>query len=284
MTIHPGPKEPGTGRPPDAFEFGRNWQRYVENYLDPDRVDIAARSLRALTGEDLTGKVFLDIGAGSGLFSLCAYLGGAARVISVDVDTDSADACRTLRKSVGDPENWAILEGSILDSGFISTLPRGDVVYSWGVLHHTGDMYTALRNAAKLLAPSGLLCIAIYNRVTGRFLDSERWWKIKHRYNHSRRGAQRAMEIAYFGYWIARQLYARRNPVRVAADYKRSRGMALRTDLIDWLGGYPYEYATADEILSFCRTEGGLEEIKVIRIGSRDVGNNQFVFRLPDQS
>lgn len=283
MTMHAGGDGPGAPRPVDAFEFGRNWQRYIESYLQPERVEIAAHSLADLVGGDLSGKLFLDIGAGSGLFSLCAHKAGAARVISVDVDPDSVDACRMLRESVGDPENWAILEGSILDSGFTSTLPRADVVYSWGVLHHTGDMYTALRNAATLVTPAGLLCIAIYNRVTGRFLDSRRWWKIKHRYNHSPRVVQRAMEIAHFSYWIARQFSARRNPIRVSADYKRSRGMALRTDLVDWLGGYPYEYATAEEIVSFCRTECGLEEIKVVRTGTRDIGNNQFVFRPLDQ-
>jgi SAM-dependent methyltransferase len=262
----------------DSFRFGRNWQRYLDKYLDSERVEIAGRSLDDLIGEDLTGKVFLDVGAGSGLFSLCANLAGAARVISIDVDPDSVEACRALRRSVGDPESWEVFEGSILDSAFIARLPRGDVVYSWGVLHHTGDMYTALRNAAGLVAPGGLLCIAIYNRVIGRFLDSQRWWKIKRRYNRSPRAVQRAMEFVYLGYWAARQLYARKNPVRIAVAEKQKRGMALITDVIDWLGGYPYEYATADEIVSFC-TECGLQELKVIRVPYRGSGNNQFVFR-----
>jgi hypothetical protein len=121
----------------------------------------------------------------------------------------------------------------LLDSTFISTLPLGDIVYSWGVLHHTGDMYTAPRSTAKLVAPSGLLCIAIYNRVSGRVLGSGRCWKIKRRYNHSPRAIQRAMEIAYLSVWTARQLYRRRNPIRAAEEYKQSRGMGLKTDVID---------------------------------------------------
>src|SRR5215204_3882636 len=189
--------EAGRGRPADAFAFGRNWQRYVDRYLDPVRVEIAARSLQTLIGEDLTGKVFLDIGAGSGLFSLCAHQAGAAKVVSIDVDPDAVEACRQLRASADSPPSWDVMEGSILDEAFISRLPQGDVVYSWGVLHHTGDMYAALRNAASLVRPGGLFCIAIYNRVTGRFLDSERWWKIKRRYNHSPRPVQWAMEMAF---------------------------------------------------------------------------------------
>ena len=281
MSTYPNANEPNSTPPSDAFKFGRNWQRYIENYFDSERVEIAARSLADLIGEELTGKTFLDIGAGSGLFSLCAHLADAAKVISVDVDPDSVQACRRLWRSIGSPETWEIFEGSILDSGFVSRLPRADVVYSWGVLHHTGDMYTAIRNASTLVTPGGLLCIAIYNRVTEGFLDSRRWWKIKRRYNHSPRWAQRAMETAYLGYWTARELGGRRNPIRVASEYKQTRGMALMTDLIDWLGGFPYEYATVDEIVSFCRVACGLQELKITRIPTAATGNNQFVFRLP---
>lgn len=274
MNVH----EAGTGRPADAFDFGRNWQRYVEKHLDAERVKIAAQSLIDLVGTELAGKVFLDIGAGSGLFSLCANLAGAARVVSIDVDTGSVEACRELRRSIGDPGNWEVMEGSILDSVFVSQLPVGDVVYSWGVLHHTGDMYSALRNVARLVAPNGMLCLAIYNRESQRFLNSRRWWKIKRAYNHSPRLVQRIMEVAYLGYWVAGRLYRGQNPLRVAAERKRKRGMALLTDAVDWLGGYPYEYATVGEIVSFCRAECGLRELKVIPTSARGLGNNEFVF------
>jgi 2-polyprenyl-3-methyl-5-hydroxy-6-metoxy-1,4-benzoquinol methylase len=277
-TLKDGQASPSP-RPKGSFEFGRNWQRYIENYFDAERVDIAERSLHDLIGEDLAGKVFLDIGAGSGLFSLCAHMAGSASVVSVDVDLDSVDACRTLRRAVGDPDNWEILHGSILDPEFVARLGAADIVYSWGVLHHTGDMYTALRRAATLVKPSGVLCIAIYNRVTRRFLTSERWQKIKCLYNISPLPIRRAMEAAYLAAWVARHVYRLRNPVRAGAEYKRSRGMALRTDVIDWLGGYPYEYASVDEIVSFCRAECNLEEVKVVPTDPRSIGNNEFVFR-----
>ena len=151
-------------------------------------------------------------------------------------------------------------------------------MYSWGVLHHTGDMDHALRNAAQLVADGGLFCIAIYNRVTGPFLDSERWLRIKRRYNHSRRPVQVLMETAYTAYWLAGTLRARKNPFKEAREYKHSRGMALRTDLIDWLGGYPYEFATVDEIVDFCEQELGFRKRKVIPEHPLGTGNNQFVF------
>lgn len=265
-------------RPDDAFEFGRNWQRYIGTYLDAERLGIAAASLHDLVG-DLRDRTFLDIGAGSGLFSLCAYEAGARRVVSIDVDPNSVAATRELWSRAGQPENWEVREASILDPGAVAALEAADVVYSWGVLHHTGDMWMALRNAAMLVAPDGFLCIAIYNRVTDRLLDSHMWWKIKRRYNHSPRPIQWMMEQLYFGYWLAHQVRARQNPWRAARDYKQSRGMGLKTDLVDWLGGYPYEFATAEEIATFCESELGLESIKILHTSPVGTGNNQFVFR-----
>jgi 2-polyprenyl-3-methyl-5-hydroxy-6-metoxy-1,4-benzoquinol methylase len=272
---------PAVKAPADAFAFGRNWQRYVEAYLDPERIAIAMRSLDGLIEENLAGRTFIDIGAGSGLFSLCAYQAGAADVVSIDVDPDSVAACRELRGRSGNPINWTVLEGSVLDPDFVGGLVPGDIVYSWGVLHHTGDMYTGIRQAARLVKPGGLFVIAIYNCAIGRFLDSDRWLRIKRRYNHSNRAAQRVMEVVFVCYWTATRLRARQNPVRIAREYKKNRGMALKTDLIDWLGGYPYEYATANEIVRFCRDELGLEVVKVLSNPPTGTGNNQFVFRHP---
>jgi 2-polyprenyl-6-hydroxyphenyl methylase/3-demethylubiquinone-9 3-methyltransferase len=266
-------------RPSDAFAFGRNWQRYVDRYLDPERIAIASQSLADLIEEDLRGKTFVDLGAGSGLFSLCAHRAGASRVISVDVDPDSVESCRILKERSGDPNSWNVVEASILDPKLRELIPQGDVVYSWGVLHHTGDMWKAVHLAADLVKPGGLFCIAIYNRATDRFLDSQKWLRIKRAYNHAPHAGRAAMRWTFLAYWTARQLYARQNPLRIAREYKRSRGMALMTDLVDWLGGYPYEFASADEVVTFCTESCGLEVVKVLTLTPRDTGNNQFVFR-----
>jgi SAM-dependent methyltransferase len=263
--------------PPDAFHFGRNWQRYVSGYLDPDRERIAAESLSDLVG-DLQGKRFMDIGCGSGLFSLCAHRAGASEVVSLDVDGDAVASTRLLHSRAGSPDNWHVLHRSILDSRLPAELAPADVVYSWGVLHHTGDMYAAIANAAELVKPGGQFAIAIYNRVTGRWLDSQRWLRIKRAYNHAPRIGQIAMELAYGLYWLLGRLRGRQNPFRVAREYRQSRGMALRTDLIDWLGGYPYEFATARQIIDFCERSCGLHSTKVIPEQGGGSGNNQFVF------
>ena len=264
--------------PDDAYAFGKNWQRYIANHLDPERRRIARESVAEFLDEDLAGKLFLDIGSGSGLFSLAAYELGAERVISVDVDADSVAATRELRERADAPENWEVREGSILDSQVVTELEQADVVYSWGVLHHTGDMDLAIRNAASLVKPGGLFAIAIYNRVTGRFLDSQRWWKIKRRYNHSPEVVRWAMRVWIRMLWVAQMLKRGKNPWTAAREYTE-RGMAATTDLFDWVGGFPYEYATVDEIVAFCRAECEMEELKTVQLPPRDIGLNRFLFR-----
>jgi len=269
-----------TAPPSDAFRFGKNWQRYLAKSFDSDRARIAAGSLVELVG-DLNGRSFLDIGSGSGMFSLAAHRAGAREVVSFDVDPESVAATRSLQRASGSPSNWRVLQRSVLDQALAREIAPADVVYSWGVLHHTGDMWRAIANAARLVSPGGLLAIAIYNRVTSGLLTSKRWWQIKRAYNHAPRPAQIAMEISYGAYWALSCLRSGTNPARIARDYRESRGMALATDLVDWLGGYPYEFATPGEIAEFCEGQCGLVCEKVIAIGRDQTGNNQFVFKRP---
>jgi len=271
------PTSPEFVTAPHAFRFGRNWKRYVSTYLDSDRERIAAQSLRELVGE-LHERTFLDVGCGSGLFSLCAHRAGAKQVVSFDIDSESVAATRLLHQRAGSPESWRILHGSILDFSFLANLDSADVVYSWGVLHHTGDMYTAIRNAASLVDPGGIFAIAIYNQVAGGWLDSTRWWQIKRAYNRASPVGQRVMELTYALYRLTGQVRSRSNPLRVAREYRRSRGMALWTDMLDWLGGYPYEFATAEAIVTFCEQGCGLRCTRLIPVSDQGTGNNQFVF------
>src|SRR5262249_27988004 len=163
------------------FEFGRNWQRFLQ-CLDEERIAEAEKSLRTmLKVHSLDGKSFLDIGCGSGLFSLAAMRLGAAKVHSFDYDPRSV-ACAELlrqRKYLG-TNKWTIEAGNVLDANYLSRLGEYDVVYSWGVLHHTGDMWRALGNVIPLVAKGGRLFIALYNDQGFR---STFWKKVKLIYN-----------------------------------------------------------------------------------------------------
>ncbi len=157
----------------ERFEFGKNWLDFLQS-LTPERIAQAEDSLRQLLGladqpgADLAGMSLLDIGSGSGLFSLAARRLGA-RVCSFDYDPRSVAGTQYLRDQFrpGD-EDWTIAEGSVLDADYVRSLGKFDLVYSWGVLHHTGDMWRALTNAALPVGPGGRLVVAIYN--------TERFW------------------------------------------------------------------------------------------------------------
>ena len=177
----------------ERFEFGGNWANFL-SVLDEDRIAAAERGVqRMLQSERLDGLRFLDIGSGSGLSSLAARRLGA-RVHSFDYDPQSVACTNELRRRYfpGDAD-WIVERGSALDAGYVRALGLFDVVYSWGVLHHTGQMWDALENAVLPVAPAGKLFIAIYND-TGT--QSRRWHAIKRMYNELPAIARKPFAVA----------------------------------------------------------------------------------------
>jgi 2-polyprenyl-3-methyl-5-hydroxy-6-metoxy-1,4-benzoquinol methylase len=102
----------------ERFEFGKNWASFLKT-VDDERIAEAKKSLSAmLDAVDLKGKTFLDVGCGSGLFSLAARLLGA-RVHSLDYDPSSVQCARELKRRYAPEDlNWTIEEGSALDQAY----------------------------------------------------------------------------------------------------------------------------------------------------------------------
>lgn len=260
------------------FEFGKNWSRFL-SVLNEERIAAAEKSLKdMLEVDDLHGKTFLDIGCGSGLFSLAAMRLGALRVHSFDYDPKSVACAKELkRRYFPDSDNWIIEEGSVLDEAYLSSLGEWDILYSWGVLHHTGNMWKALENVAPLVKKGGKLFIAIYNWQP---LMTPVWTRIKKTYVKGNSVIKAGMLIPFIATYITwaffYDLLRRQSPLRRYREKKKRRGMSYFYDWIDWLGGYPYETARPEEIFDFYRQRGFVMERLITQFGN--AGINEFVF------
>lgn len=266
---------PGTNSP-KRFEFGENWRRFLTT-LNEERMLEAEKSLQQmLEVDDLAGRKFLDIGCGSGLFSLAARRLGA-EVVSFDYDLQSVACAQTLKhRYFAEDTLWRIEAGSALDENYLRQLGEFDIVYSWGVLHHTGDMIKALANAMIPVKRHGLLAIAIYN---DQGVTSRLWAAVKKTYCSHPLG--RCLVTAVFVPLFALQsifigLFKYKNPFGHFAEYQRKRGMSIYHDWVDWLGGYPFEVATPEKIFLFYRNAGF--HLRNLTTTNR-LGCNQFVIQ-----
>lgn len=260
----------------EHFAFGENWRQFLR-VLDEQRIVIAERALREMLKVDtLQGMRFLDVGSGSGLSSLAARRLGA-QVFSFDSDPQSVACTQELRARYfpGD-RAWTIEHGSVLDSEYLAQLGVFDVVYSWGVLHHTGAMWHALANVEQLVGPAGRLFIAIYNDQGPKSL---RWKTMKRAYNRypsMRPAILAAGLIALWGPRCILDLCAGR-PFYTWRNYDRNRGMHPWRDLVDWIGGYPFEIAKPEELFEFYRARGF--ELLALRTMAGGIGCNELVLR-----
>lgn len=242
----------------DRFAFGRNWQKF-SRLIDERRVEAAVTGLTGLLQRtDLVDRTFLDIGCGSGLSSLAALRLGAT-VKAFDFDRDSVDATRTNLTRLAAGGRWSVGQGSALDADYMRSLGQFDVVYTWGVLHHTGDMWRGIDLATRAVATGGILALAIYNDQGGA---SRRWRAVKRAYIRAPSALRPIIVLAVGLFFEIRSALIRcvrlQNPLSTS-DWWRprgERGMSLWHDLVDWVGGYPFEVAKPEDVFNFVRDRG----------------------------
>jgi SAM-dependent methyltransferase len=257
------------------FEFGKNWENYSKT-IDQKRIDSAIEGVRRLFPEGLAGKNFLDIGCGSGLHSLAALSLGAISVTAIDIDENSVGATRKLLTKYASGSNWTSDTVSVFDAS-PETLGKFDVVYSWGVLHHTGDMWRAIECAGHLVTPGGQFALAIYAATA-----SDSMWKIEKKfYAQAPRPIQWSIRQTYMAALLAGKAMLGQNPIGYVRNYPESRGMNFSHDAHDWLGGYPYETSSTDEMLKRVSALG-FTELRSFCLpsttGLLGSGCNEFVF------
>lgn len=237
------------------YEFGANWKDYSSK-VDKEAIRQAeAGLLKLIPGEAITGKSFLDIGSGSGLHSLAALRLGARSVTAVDIDPDSVETTRAMLKANGVEANADVRLVSILSSA-AEELGTYDIVYSWGVLHHTGAMWEAIEKAASHVAGGGLFVLAIYQKtpLCGA-------WKIEKRiFTNGISFVRSLIRVPFIAAFKAGLMLTGRSPSKYIENYKGARGMNFYNDIDDWLGGYPYESASESEVIEFVEKLGFARE------------------------
>ncbi len=258
------------------FDFGRNWLKFSQAALSEEKISQARRDFAALfQGIELRDRSFLDVGFGQGISLLIAAEQGA-RAVGCDINP----RCREVieRNHVYFPEandrKVDLVVGSIIEGDAVKTLRdrspdrsgQYDIVHSWGVLHHTGNMKMALKNVCSLVKPGGQLIIAIYNR----HWTSPAWLVIKYSYNKFPLLQKPLVALLYPVIYLAKFAVARRSPK------KQQRGMDFYFNVVDWVGGYPYEYASVPEIEQVLNKEGFVT-VRTVRAGV-PTGCNEFIF------
>ena len=259
------------------FAFGENWLRFL-NHVDEARIQHASRSFVDFVGPaSLSGRSFLDVGCGSGLSSLVARRCGM-RVTAFDFDRDAVSCSLEMRRRFdAASEEWSVERGDVLDAGYLEQLGKFDLVYAWGSLHHTGNQWQAIANAAARVSSGGQFVLAIYNDQGG---TSRRWRTVKRLYQALPEPLRPILvavcvPVQWWKDFVRDTLRAR--PLAAWREYSRERGMSPWHDMVDWVGGYPFEVAKPEEVFDFLRQRGfALERLKTCGGG---LGCNEYLFR-----
>lgn len=259
----------------NRFSFGRNWKKYSK-LITKERLAKAELHLKdRFQVQNFQGK-FLDIGCGSGVFTVSA-LNLGAEVKGFDFDMKSVETSRkVLTQFSGGNTRWEIGQGDILTSKHNEDISNSDFIYSWGVLHHTGNMNLAIENIATNAKLGSKWVIAIYNDLGN---ESKMWTKLKKLYVDYPPLRPFLLAYSYYRFWAKQQIRLAihlRNPFDGWKNYAiDSRGMSAWYDLIDWAGGYPFEVASVDWIKNKIEPFGWRLE-KLWR--NEGIGNNEFLF------
>ena len=259
------------------FDFGENWSNYLHD-VDDDRVSLAMKNINDALGDNfIRDKSFLDIGCGSGIHSLAALKLNAKYVKSFDINKKNIINTKKIISKFWEKNNYDVEVMNILEANDYSI--KYDIVYSWGVLHHTGEMNIAIKNSINYCKKNSILFIALYEKT----IYCKMWRMIKKFYNNTNRINQFLLLNFYNILKIFGLLITLKNPYLYVKNYRSNRGMSFIYDQIDWIGGYPYESINKTELLKIIGSDFKLLQYKRAKTGLfRSIlgtGCSEYVFK-----
>lgn len=233
------------------FDFGKNWREYSQK-INEDRLRIAELSLtKFFHKEGIKGKTFIDIGCGSGLFSIAALRQGCKNLLAIDIDPICVSITKNNIKKYWNEPNWHCKVKSVFDLDK-NEIGEFDLVYSWGVLHHTGSMLEAIESASQLIDKEGKMLLGLYQKT----ILCPFWVLEKKIYHRSSSSTQKMIRELFYKLFSFLSLFQYRHINKIIHKHKQKRGMDYFCDLHDWLGGYPYESISPKSFNDFISTIG----------------------------
>lgn len=192
-------------------------------FVEPHILDFASYS-------NYKGKRVLEIGCGLGVSAICFALAGA-KVTAIDLSEKSIDIAKKNAESMGVADKIKFLQGNAECLHEFLPEEKYDLIYSFGVIHHTPCPDTVIDRARYFLTPQGEFKIMVYYRYSWKvfwiFVKYGRlnFWKLSDliaRYSE----AQTGCPITY--------AYSKRSAARLFVN----KGLKVKSMTIDHI--FPY--------------------------------------------
>ena len=133
---------------------------YKDHWTDyPLELEGVIKHLQHIYPDGLEGKTVLDGGCGSGMVSV-AFATLGADVTGVDVTRQCVENGRKNAQRFG--VECRFIQADLVT---LSLDDQFDIIYTWGVLHHTPDAEASFHSLATHLKEDGDIIIAVYLRT-----------------------------------------------------------------------------------------------------------------------